>query len=274
MIEPAELHDLAAPAVALGARTAWSLDDVDWTALRADRLTDSDVSVVKFITLIEDHIPGYVTYFIDAFPMRGPDLTAEQYAFNREYFRFLVAWAYDEERHAAALSRYQVSAGIRTRAELITELAEHGRKTFELPYKEPLQIFTYTLLQEKITQLFYQRFRQVAAEPLLRDLLSRLSRDESRHFAFYSQLVTAGLQRQGVSAVPLVREVLDTFRMPLADLIPGYARWFLQIKNATDYDHVDAYPALLRVVQDATKGTKSADVEDMIRFVGELRRLP
>lgn len=61
-----------------------------------------------------------------------------------------------------------------TREQLLADLAEEGRKEFVLPYEHPVQSFTYTLVQEKATQLFYQRFRETVSEPFLKELLGRL----------------------------------------------------------------------------------------------------
>jgi acyl-[acyl-carrier-protein] desaturase len=273
-IELATMRDLVEHSVLRGAERQWSVDDLNWAALRPERLTATDRSAVRFITFIEDHIPGYLSYFLDAFPVVGTELSVAEFCFNREYFRFLIAWAYDEERHASVLTRYQVEAGISDAGKLALELAEEGRKPFSLPYEHPIQAFAYTLVQEKATQLFYQRFRSVVTEPVLRDLLNRLARDESRHFAFYCQLVGAYLKRHGVAAtVPDLKDVLGTFRMPLADTLPGYWRWSLKVADAAGYDHTEAYNALTRVVRDFTDERGDASADDLLSFVQRIRGL-
>jgi hypothetical protein len=133
-IEPGRLRELAAKAVGRAASRQWSIEDLSWGSLRQDELTDTDRSVVRFITFIEDHIPGYLSYFLTAFPVNGGDLAIEEFCFNREYFRFLISWADDEERHASVLTRYQIEAGINDPETLMWELAEEGRKKFALPY--------------------------------------------------------------------------------------------------------------------------------------------
>jgi acyl-[acyl-carrier-protein] desaturase len=268
------MQDIVERSVLRAAHRQWSIDELDWAALRPERLTATDRSVVRFITFIEDHIPGYLTYFLRAFPVAGPELGLEEFCFNREYFRFLIAWANDEERHAAALTRYQIEAEISDPARLALELAEEGRKPFCLPYDHPIQGFAYTLVQEKATQLFYQRFRTIVTEPVLQDLLNRLARDESRHFAFYCQLVAAYVQRHGLAAtVPNLKEVLGTFRMPLATTLAGYWRWSLKVADAADYDHTEAYESLARVVKDFTAEDGEASAEDLISFVQRIRGL-
>jgi len=271
-IAPEDVRELPRKAVRRGAARQWTVDELPWEELRPEQLTQTDRSVVRFITFIEDHIPGYLTYFLEAFPTSGADLAIEDFCFNREYFRFLVAWANDEERHASVLTRYQVEAGINDPDTLMRELAEEGRKKFALPYENPVQAFTYTLVQEKATQLFYQRFNAVATEPVLRDLLLRLARDEARHFAFYAELIGAYIERHGLAAtVPDLKDVLGTFRMPLADTLNGYWRWSLKIADATSYDHTEAYDAVVRLVNGFATSRGNASAADLAEFVHRIR---
>jgi acyl-[acyl-carrier-protein] desaturase len=270
-ISPAAMGDLVGDAVGRAAERQWSIDDLDWSAIDQDRLTDADRSVVRFITFIEDHIPGYLTYFLDVFPVADPALAIEEFCFNREYFRFLISWAHDEERHASVLTRYQIESGMAEPDALRLELAEEGRKRFTLPYEYPIQAFTYTLVQEKATQLFYQRFREVVTEPVLRDLLGRLARDEARHFAFYAHLVGEYLRRDGAKAVPNLRDVIATFRMPLADTLKGYWRWSLRVADTARYDHTEAYESVVRLVDGFIASRGEAD--DLGDFVAAIRRI-
>jgi acyl-[acyl-carrier-protein] desaturase len=277
-ISPTTMRDLVGGAVGRAVERQWSIEDLDWSTLDPDRLTDADRSVVRFITFIEDHIPGYLTYFLDAFPLAGTDkdgqdLAIEEFCFNREYFRFLISWAYDEERHASVLTRYQVESRMTEPDALQLELAEEGRKRFLLPYESPIQAFTYTLVQEKATQLFYQRFREVVTEPVLRDLLNRLARDEARHFAFYYHLVGEYLRRDGAKAVPNLKDVIATFRMPLADTLKGYWRWSLKVADTAGYGHTEAYESVVRLVQGFVTTRGEAEVEDLADFVAAIRKI-
>ncbi len=270
--DPGEIRELTRKASSRADTRQWSIDDLAWSSIRPEELTDTDRSVVRFITFIEDHIPGYLTFFLDAFPVSGEDLAIEEFCFNREYFRFLIGWANEEERHASALTRYQVEAGISDPDTLMRELAEEGRKKFALPYESPVQAFTYTLVQEKATQLFYQRFKSVATEPVLRDLLHRLAKDEARHFAFYAELLGAYISRHGLAAtVPDLKDVLSTFRMPLADTLKGYWRWSLKITDATSYDHTEAYDALVKLVGNFATSKGDASAADLAEFVHRIR---
>lgn len=262
------------PVVQRGIDRAWSLADLDWSAVRPELLTDADRSVVRFITYIEDHIPGYLSWLLRKFPVDGAEAPISQVAVHREYFRFFIAWANDEERHAAALTRYQEAASINTPEAVRLELAEQGREHFDQPYTEPLAAFTYTLIQEKATQLFYQRFRAAVSEPVLRDLLTRLARDEARHFGLYANLVEAYLRRDHAAAAPYLKDVLRTFRMPLAETLPRYRRWSLEVADAAGYDHTEAYSALGRLVGQYANAPGEADLNELLNLIGKLRTMP
>ncbi|OKI26155.1 acyl-ACP desaturase [Streptomyces sp. CB03911] len=268
-----EMHELVDQAVTRAGERSWTLAELDWASLRPERLTEVDRSAVRFITFVEDHIPGYLSHFLEAFPVADAEQELERFGFNREYFRFLVAWAGDEERHASALARYQVETGMATREQILADLAVEGRKKFVLPYEHPVQSFTYTLVQEKATQLFYQRFRETVSEPFLKELLGRLARDEARHFAFYSNLVGAYVARDGAAAVPGLKDVIATFRMPLADTMKGYWRWSLKVADDTAYDHTEAYDAVVRLVRGFVDTPGDPDVADLGEFVQAIRRI-
>jgi acyl-[acyl-carrier-protein] desaturase len=269
-----EMRAIVGPAVQRGVDRMWSLNSLDWSAIRPEQLTVTDRYVVRFTTFIEDHVPGYVASLMETFPTVGQDIDLETFCTNREYFRYLISWAYDEQRHASALTRYQIEAGMAEEDALLRDLAAEGRKVFaELP-RHPLEAFTYTMVQEKATHLFYQRFQEVAQEPVLRALLRSLGRDEARHFALYSQLVAAYLRRHGILAVPHLKQALQTFKMPLATSLTDYWRSSLRVTRALRFDVTDAYEPVARLVSDLADSPGDPNVADLMGFVTAMRRLP
>lgn len=267
------LRTSARTAARQSAAHAWTIDGLDWRSLRPDNLTDDDRTIVRFLTFVEDHIPAYLTFALSAFPTTG-DMDVSTYRRNREYFRFLLAWGNDEEKHASALVRYQVRAEIADEHRLAAELADVGRKPWSLPYEDPLELFVYTFLQEKATQLFYQRYQQVVGEPVLKELLARLSRDEARHFAFYSRLVENSLRSAGPRALDGVRNVLSTFRMPLDGSLDGYWRMGLAAVDAVGHDHTEAYDAIDKLVRRFVDRLGVPEVEDLGRLIRAAQRMP
>lgn len=249
----------------------WDLNDLDFDRADAGRLSDAERSAVQFVTLIEDHLPGYFGLYEKHFPVDG-SVDPGIFTHNRELYHFTVRWAYEEDTHARALARYQVASGLTDEVSLRKQLTTEGMKPFELPYDKAVQFFAYTLVQEKATQIYYQRLRDVVGDPVLTQLLTRLSRDEARHFAFMADVVGRYLRTYGDEVVEPIRDVIAQFRMPLADTVKGYWRWAFKVADAARYDHTDAYEHLIRVV-DRAVDAKTDKMDELTRFVDACRTI-
>ncbi len=255
---------------ALPPERRWDAEhSLDWAAADAGRLTDGQRSAVEFVTVIEDHLPGYFDVYRRHFPVDA-SVDPAVFAHHRELYHFTVRWAAEEDTHARALARYQRASGMRERDELRGDLAGYGRQPFGLDgYTHPVQFFTYALVQEKATQIYYRQLRADVTDPVLADLLTRLARDEARHFAFFADVVTRYLRAHGDAVAGPIRDVVADFRMPLAD-IRGYWRWALRIADVARYDHTDAYEHLIAVV-DRAADHRTDPVDELIRFVDSCR---
>ena len=96
--------------------------------------------------------------------------------------------------------------------------------------------------------LYYQNLRDVVNDAVLAQVLTRLARDEARHFTFMADMVELYLRHGGEAVIDPIRDVIAQFRMPLADTMRGYWRWALRIADTAHYDHTDAYEYLVRTV--------------------------
>ena len=248
----------------------WDVEtSVDWSRADAGRLTEGQRSAVRFVTFIEDHLPGYFALYQRHFPL-NEDTGPAAFAHNRELYHFTVRWAFEEDTHARALARYQLESGMTDAASLRAELTAEGRKTFTMPYDQPVQYFAYALVQEKATQIFYSRLRAAVGDPVLQALLTRLSRDEARHFVFFADVTSRYLREYGDTMVEPIREVIASFRMPLAETIKGYWRWALRISEVAHFDHTDAYGPLATVINRAVDA-KSDRLAELTRFINQCR---
>ncbi len=254
------------------AARAWDVETAfDWASADAGRLTEGQRSAVQFVTYIEDHLPGYFDVYQRYFPV-DDRVDQDTYLHNRELYHFTVRWAAEEDTHARALARYQHAAGMAERVTLRSELAVEGRKPFDLPYRHPVQFFAYALVQEKATQMYYQSLREVCGDPVLGAVLTRLARDEARHFSFMADVVGRYLRTQGDAVVEPIREVVAGFRMPLADTMRGYWRWALRIADVADYDHTAAYEHLVKII-DRAVDTRTEPLDELVRFLDRCRTL-
>ena len=220
----------------------------DWSKLDPARLSDDQRDAVIYLTYVEDHLPDYFARYQTVFPVDQSVAEAE-FIHNRELYRFLTHWAHDEELHAHTLFLYQARAGFGSPQQLRQRLAEEGRKPFVVGPLQPVQVFAYATIQEKMTQLFYQQFAAAVAEPVLASILQTLARDEARHFSFFARLMEAYLQRDGAGVRPLIDEVIENFRMPLERTLKGYWRWLAKLSGACGGKHrpADAFDYLRRL---------------------------
>ncbi|MEU0874656.1 acyl-ACP desaturase [Nocardia brasiliensis] len=252
------------------AARAWDVETAfDWSRADAGRLTEGQRSAVQFVTLIEDHLPGYFEVYHRYFPV-DDSVDRDTFVHNRELYHFTVRWALEEDTHARALARYQEVSGLAERGALRTELAVEGQKPFDLPYEHPVQFFAYALVQEKATQMYYQHLRDVAADPVLAAVLTRLARDEARHFSFMADVVGRYLRVHGDATVQPIRDVIANFRMPLADTMRGYWRWALRIADVAAYDHTEAYEHLIKVI-DRAVDARTDRLDELVHFIDECR---
>jgi rubrerythrin len=151
-----------------------------------------------------------------------------------------------------------------------------GKKAYVAPHDNPTQLFTYTAVQEKATQLFYSCLRQSVDEPVLRAVLAKLSQDEARHCNFFSQLCLDAIAQANARQVAQMKDALQHFSMPLAMMMDNYIRKAIQMKRAArGYDYEEAlehYARLVRKVIDARSNARGTNLQDLLQFT--LDRMP
>src|SRR3569833_1852588 len=170
--------------------------DFGWDTLRDSvinaRMTEVQVGVFDTAMLVEDHIPGYGAEYIRLF-MVDESRTDEEAWTCRQMLHFVFRWVAEEDRHGHVLELWLRNSGRRDPKALTHLMVTEGKKHYVAPHDNPTQLFTYTALQEKATQLYYSCLRQSVDEPILRSVLGKLSQDEARHCHFFSLMVLDAL---------------------------------------------------------------------------------
>lgn len=244
---------------------------IPWGDLRPEVLTEKQRSAIAFINFIEDHLPGYFAEYIKRFPI-DQDTPLEACIYNRELYHFLIRWAQEEDRHAHVLTNYQLRAGLISPEQLHQNLAQEGRKQFTIKFTEPLQVFTYALLQEKATLLYYKQLHDAISEPVLKFILRLLVKDEARHLAFFASVVGAYIEQFGEQVIPHIKAVLEDFKMPLHNTLPNYWRWALAISDAAGgYQHTAAYEELVKLVHKSANPSTRSRAADLVNLVQQLQ---
>src|SRR5205814_1635717 len=201
--------------------------DFEWASLKDSvhvaGMKDLHVGAVETAMLVEDHIPGYGAEYIRLF-MVQEDRTDEEAWMCRQMLHFVFRWVAEEDRHAHVLELWLRHCGRRDPTALTDLMVTECKKHYIAPHDNPSQLFTYTAIQEKATQLFYSCLRQSVDEPVRRSVLAKLAQDEARHCHFFSQLVLDALRDGNTRHLAQMREALEQFSMPLAMMLENYKR--------------------------------------------------
>ncbi len=128
---------------------------------------------------------------------------------------FVRVWTSEEDQHSTLLETYllltdngdHAERGRRRKAVLAAGWSHQLEGAFEA--------MVYTTIQELATQVFYICTARVCEpdDPTLARALRRIAKDETRHYAFYRDVVKAHLDADPAYVTPLVN-VLVQFQMP------------------------------------------------------------
>ena len=128
---------------------------------------------------------------------------------------FVRVWTSEEDQHSTLLETYllltdngdHAERGRRRKAVLASGWSHQLEGAFEA--------MVYTTIQELATQVFYICTARVCEpdDPTLARALRRIAKDETRHYAFYRDVVKAHLDADPAYVIPLVN-VLVEFQMP------------------------------------------------------------
>ncbi|GAC1613263.1 MAG: hypothetical protein NVS9B1_21440 [Candidatus Dormibacteraceae bacterium] len=159
---------------------------VEWDRIRDYPLTKGDLFFLHYAMDVENHVPLYLSHLLVTRACMNPVITA-----------FLSCWAYEELWHGENLSRFLVEYGIpldndtrirNIRSEmgfsnsmslLSTMVGSWALEDFAALY------LSIGATNELSTAVSYGALARKSKHPVLQDLLSRIQKDERRHFAFY-----------------------------------------------------------------------------------------
>lgn len=247
----------------------------DWAAVRGELLTEEQVAALKTAMLVEDHIPGYSSAYHRMFAL-DPGLPSEDLAFRRQMLHFVFRWSFDEDRHAHVLENYLRASGRVDESALEREMLAAVVKPYIAPHLDPMQMAVYTVIQEKATQVFYSCLGEAVSEPILKDLMRRLSEEEARHCAFFADLLRLYLARPEGVDYARVKEAVSAFKMPLHDILADYKRRaIVMMRAAPGYHYRDAFALIEQSVRrfaDARGDSRSQTLLDLLAALDERSR--
>jgi len=159
---------------------------IEWDSVPAYPLSKGDLFCLHYMMDIENHVPLYLSHLLVTRACMDPILTA-----------FLACWNYEELWHGENIGRLlnlygiefdtqeriakvRANLGFQNSVSILSTMAGSWLfKDFSAVY------LTIGAINELSTLTGYGALIRKSGHPVLKDLLSRIIKDERRHYAFY-----------------------------------------------------------------------------------------
>lgn len=154
--------------------------------------------------LTEINLPWYTAYLKDMFKDGLKPLQ-----------QFVNNWVSEEDQHASALENYLILTRNSNPVILNKLKKEIMMEGWDSDFSFPIATMAYTAIQELATVVFYQSVAKTSKfyDQTLYDLLMRLSKDESLHYAFYNQVIQLYLELDP-NQITYIAPIIKGFKMP------------------------------------------------------------
>jgi hypothetical protein len=183
--------------------------DIRWDDVSRYPVSPEVIRTLQYMQDIEIHTIIYVRSLLATRAIDEPDVGT-----------FLACWFYEETFHGRAIARFLEAAGHepiarrRSQQSLGNRLEEAAIRHVARAWPDFLAVhMTWGAINELTTLTGYQRLAQIADHPVLTELLARIARDESRHFAFYYGHAERRLA--SATARRITRLLVDRFWAPV-----------------------------------------------------------
>jgi rubrerythrin len=152
-----ELFDIAEKA-------RWYMKDVAWDAFDPSKCTPEMVSMVKTMCLGECTTFSATRSFMDMF------------ADDLDFTQWLAVWLYEETKHPQALVRWLSIAGEKVGGQELLDARQITPMT-----QSKVEMLTFNIVSEIVAASMYQNVANNIEEPLLKEIVNKLGKDEQRH---------------------------------------------------------------------------------------------
>ncbi len=123
-------------------------------------------------------------------------------------------WTAEEGGHAACIRDYLYLKRVMDPVMIETNRLMIMEAGFDRDFADPLEVFAYTSAQELATRISHLRTGQKADEPIVLEILKRISTDENHHFVFYRSVCAEVLKRMPELMLEAIRVQMYSFSMP------------------------------------------------------------
>ncbi|CAN5196468.1 hypothetical protein BH11PAT4_BH11PAT4_8930 [soil metagenome] len=243
---------------------------VTWGEMRQDH-SDEVITILRGFYAVEFYVPDYVSTLLKHIRQ------------SRGRSHFHLRWGAEEAKHSDLWMNTLLFSGRYSLKELEDYSAELAANSYELPWEDAAMMLTYTVFQERATQVNYLGLRKIAdgksevgtyagaADPVLSSACRFIATDEAAHYNFFLQLLKLHLYYFPAETVESIVKVIRHFTMPAGDIIPGYDHFSKVVSKAAVYGPRQHTKDVIRVVLDQL-GIES--VKDLEGGIKRLRVVP
>lgn len=166
--------------------SALNLDDIDWDDVKNHPLRPDEIFILTYFMDVESNTIIYLK-----------ELLSTPAAFDPQIQAFLCTWVYEEYFHGNAIRRFLEAAGVTLSPVRVAEvqgtksLWHHVRLLGQTAISKAFGRhfigvhMAWGAANELLTAEGYARIVAKTNHPVLREILTRIMKDERRHFAFY-----------------------------------------------------------------------------------------
>jgi acyl-[acyl-carrier-protein] desaturase len=191
----------------------WSpFEDIPWDKINKNA-TDELALCAETFCGVEMYLPDYV----------AGGINVVRKSFGQAWFQ--ANWAYEESKHALALTEYLLRSGKRTDEQVVDFQNKIFDKVWERPFDTPRQMTLYGVIQEMATFVIYLKQRDRALSEgceALHKIYHLIARDEIAHCRFYQGVIKVLLEEDREGTLADFAHVLSRFEMPGVKLVPDY----------------------------------------------------
>ncbi|BBY51952.1 acyl-ACP desaturase [Mycolicibacterium arabiense] len=144
----------------------------------------SDVTLPKHVTdaleillITKDNLAGYHRELV------------EHFILDEQWGRFLGRWTAEEHLHAVALRNYLVVTREIDPSANEDVRVQHVMKGYRADTYSQIETLVFMAFFEREHAVFCRNLEAQISEPVLKDLMGRIAKDEERHEEFFSNLV-------------------------------------------------------------------------------------
>ena len=187
-------------------------EDIPWDKINKDASEGLALCAETFCG-VEMYLPDYV----------AGGINVVRKSFGQAWFQ--ANWAYEESKHALALTEYLLRSGKRSDEQMVDFQNRIFDKTWERPFDTAREMTLYGVIQEMATFVIYLKQRDRALTEkceALHKIYDLIARDEIAHCRFYQTVVKVLLEEDREGTLADLAHVFAKFEMPGVKLIPDY----------------------------------------------------